>query len=421
MPLIQESSTFTINGGNLTNIEGEQLIHVQSGGTLVQYIKHFGRKATPQDLDLKISNYLHVPVPVSSNNLHIQRSLLCDTSSNVLDQKYNAHRTVNHIACIEGGLEKDSSNTTEFLQVVYDGPDAFNAYQEDFERFSQSRDPQSVQLFGYNWDRDVPSLIFYEALIPVSYILEKHRYSPILRTYIEYMFGKAKMLPEHHGMLFSKLWINARTNTVHEGPYIHVRSSSKIDYYAYGFEPHSFPHHDSSVDRNLPISTYDETNILLGRLVKAIPTKFLLLAIRWSNRSTYECDLKPEDVVRALSCLPGTIYHMIRKDIVARWPGDMERWKYVFCAQTLRTTIPRKAAIMDGASEVRFAFTLSEAQNLGSGFDRFDVCYQLGHFDEWQAFGFAWTVQADNVFTQLGIEDRSGEYGGFEFCVFVEE
>ncbi|ESK83520.1 hypothetical protein Moror_4851 [Moniliophthora roreri MCA 2997] len=52
----------------------------------------------------------------------------------------------------------------EFLHVDYSGPDAHQAFEQDFDQFSANRDPNAVQLFGYH---DSPygllALIFHDA------------------------------------------------------------------------------------------------------------------------------------------------------------------------------------------------------------------------------------------------------------------
>ncbi|KAK7032627.1 hypothetical protein VNI00_012891 [Paramarasmius palmivorus] len=83
----------------------------------------------------------------------------------------DAHREF-HLAIFRGGESGE-----KYLFVQYRGPEAMEAYRQDFENFSTIKDPERLQLFGYNSWKELPSLIFYNPCLLDSC---QRRFSPSL-------------------------------------------------------------------------------------------------------------------------------------------------------------------------------------------------------------------------------------------------
>ncbi|KAG7097976.1 hypothetical protein E1B28_005285 [Marasmius oreades] len=73
---------------------------------------------------------------------------------------------VNRTICT-AEIHSDSSGS-KFTVVSYNGPEANQAWEEDFRWSLQSRNAQNMQLFGLNRS-NIPMLIFYNELMPLAY------------------------------------------------------------------------------------------------------------------------------------------------------------------------------------------------------------------------------------------------------------
>ncbi|EEB97966.1 hypothetical protein MPER_02612, partial [Moniliophthora perniciosa FA553] len=68
----------------------------------------------------------------------------------------DACREINVVSV--NGEDKDS----EFLYIVYTGPDAVEAFLCDFKDFSHVKNLNYIELFGYNRGTALPALVFYD-------------------------------------------------------------------------------------------------------------------------------------------------------------------------------------------------------------------------------------------------------------------
>ncbi|KAF9265340.1 hypothetical protein L218DRAFT_167969 [Marasmius fiardii PR-910] len=61
---------------------------------------------------------------------------------------------------------------SRFTVVSYNGPEAKEAWKDDFRRFSRTTDAVKMQLFGINRS-SVPLLIFYGDLLPLAHVWDR--------------------------------------------------------------------------------------------------------------------------------------------------------------------------------------------------------------------------------------------------------
>ncbi|KAI3614060.1 hypothetical protein WG66_010847 [Moniliophthora roreri] len=370
MDFFQSASSFTIKGGNFANVARDQhnFNHVQ--GTLVQYLnrKEF-RERTIWD------EYTRVPM----GRIYVKRTLGGTDVRNV-NNRSRTHRIIN-IASIQG-----EDGDSEFLVVSYSGQNASKAFERDFKKFSRVRNVNIAQLFGYNDGRfALPTLIFYDALVPVSRIWERNQFSPLLYTYFQYQFGLTQITNSIVDL--RELWIHPRTGALCEGPY--VDNSNHRSFVAFGLETDSVATKESAL---LHVEAYSDYKTLLSYLIQTLSSSNIIRGIRYSNRSTEEC-VDNQDGASMLSSLPGMIYNRAHRDIIARWPGnDKVAFRILACA-----FIGRHAG-------KQFTVTPPEIRDLWVG-----LYHEIRPQAEWNKFADSWLLQAHGVFDRCRIQEDEWE------------
>uniref|UniRef100_A0A0W0G9T6 Uncharacterized protein n=1 Tax=Moniliophthora roreri TaxID=221103 RepID=A0A0W0G9T6_MONRR len=382
MSMIQGSSRFTIENSQLTNVRRDQYnTHV-----LNQYFNREERQEwTIWD------EYRNVP----TCEVRLKRRV-GETLVKRWHQKnwrhLNACRKIS-IASISGE-DKDS----EFLYILYTGPDAMRAFQQDFEQFSSIKDINYVQLYGYNQGTTFPALVFHNAPVPVSHILEQNQFSPLLYTYIQYQSAVVQIASNNQDI--RELWLDPRTGQLSRGPF--VDWSLAWGWFALGLNSNS----TSNNPTPLSLQAYHDSTAVFNYLIQTLTMDDFLCGIVWFNRIIYE-SIANKDIATVLSSLPGTIYKRTYYEIIARWPGDRKKWYYkLFHQDNVPDTMWKSKVDMDDGS-LRFTVLPSDIQSLQDR--QFQLYYDL--LGEWNEFAESWLSQAHNVFSQLGIcEDEWGEY-----------
>ncbi|KAI3614065.1 hypothetical protein WG66_010852 [Moniliophthora roreri] len=317
----------------------------------------------------------------------------------------DATRTIN-IASVHGE-DKDS----EFLYVVYKGHDAVEVFQRDFEQFATVKDIECLELYGYNRRPDLPGLVFYDAPVPLACAFEANKFSPLLRTYIEYQF---KAAPIANNMLdVGEMWIDPRTGAFRRGPY--VRYGSPLPQIAYGFAD------TTTVDgiKFLSLDTYKDSSAIFDYLKQNISSHNILRGICLSSTGTLVQVTDERDVAFILSSLPGTIYNKTRLEIAVRWPRDAKEWQYALKYQTGMESMWESKVIM-GDGSLRLTVTSAGIQHLRK--HGFNLYY--GVRGDWIRLADSWLSQAHSIFNQLRIhKDEWKEYailGGFKLYLHCD-
>ncbi|ESK83599.1 hypothetical protein Moror_12060 [Moniliophthora roreri MCA 2997] len=382
---IQGSSRLTIENSQLTNVRRDQYnTHVQ--GDLIQYFnREKSQEKTIWDDYRNIATY----------EICLKRRV-GETLVNRSDQKkwrhLNACRKIS-IASISGE-DKD----LEFLYILYSGPDAMRAFQQDFEQFSSIKDINYVQLYGYNWGISLPALVSHNTPVPVSHILEQNQFSPLLHTYIQHQSAVAQISSSNLDV--RELWLDPRTGQLFRGPF--VDWSFNWMTFALGLGSNS----TSNSPTLLSLQTYSDSTAIFNYLIQTLTAHDFLHGINWSNKMISE-PIANEDIASILSSLPGTIYNRTYLKIIARWPGDRKKWHFKLEGQW---NIPdamweSKVDIDDGL--IRFTILPSDIQALHN--HQFWLFYDL--VGEWDEFAESWLSQAHSMFSQLGIcKDEWEEY-----------
>ncbi|KAI3606077.1 hypothetical protein WG66_004005 [Moniliophthora roreri] len=295
-----------------------------------------------------------------------------------------ARRTIS-LARLEG---KDK----EFLHVAYDGPDAFKAFEMDFERFSSvniNRNPIFAQLFGYNDNRHgLPALIFHDELVPLAAA------SPVLLPYFSYLFDA--MQTANVRLDVSELWVDPRTGTLRRGPYIQTPYS---EWLLLNLGPIPILE-----DRFSPLSiqTYKDSSAVFNYLIRTLPMHAILRGIRLSSTGVWEW-LNHDDAISMPRSFIGTVYNWRRRRIIAKYVGTRERWHYgLYHVEGMPDAMRETRTVMEDGS-TRFMVTPEDVQDVRA----MTLHYVLNGTDD---FCDSWLAQAHSVFSQLGIhEDDWGE------------
>uniref|UniRef100_A0A0W0F9X3 Uncharacterized protein n=1 Tax=Moniliophthora roreri TaxID=221103 RepID=A0A0W0F9X3_MONRR len=378
----QGASRFIIEGGSFTNIARDQHNYVQ--GNLVQYVN--GEKGERTIWD----EFTRIPL----GKIRIKKTLT-RTKARRTDFKdrswrnVDAHRTVN-IASIQGE-DKDS----EFLHITYSGPDASETFHRDFQQFSHVRDVTVAQLFGYNDGQfALPALIFYDALVPVAHIFERNGFSPLLYTYLDYLFGVM-----HTGTMdFGELWLHPRTGMLCTGPFVDY--SGVQSFTASGFKTNSVT---SDECPSLSLQTYSDSNTLISFLTHTLSTQDIIKGICCTYKLTWE-KVSNKNAQSVLSCLSGTVYSRTHHRIIAQWPGDMEKWHYKPWGVRGLPDEMQESWVNMGDGLVRITVLPLNIQHLQD--QEFGVGYDLVSSEEWWD---SWLSQAHSILSQCGFQESDLE------------
>ncbi|KAI3602665.1 hypothetical protein WG66_009350 [Moniliophthora roreri] len=381
MSMLQGSSRLTIEHSELTNVGRDQ-----HNTHVVQYINQEERQEqTIWD------EYRNIP----TYEIHLKRRV-GETLVKRLDQKKWRHLN----ACCKisiasiSGEDKD----TEFLYILYTGPDAFKAFQKDFEQFSCVKDINCVQLYGYNQGTALPALVFHNASVPFSQILEQNHFSPLLYTYIQYQCGVVQIASSNLDV--RELWLDPRTNQLSRGPFV----DWSLDWmtFALGLESNS----TSNNPTPLSLQIYSDSTTVFQYLTQTLTTQTILKGINWSNRITCQ-SIANKDIASVLSSLSGTIYDRTHHGIIARWPGDRKKWYYELALQHGMPDTMWKSKVDMNNGLIRFTVLPSDVQNLQNQW----LGLRYGLLGEQQEFTESWLSQAHSVFSQFGIcKDEWEEY-----------
>ncbi|KAI3602598.1 hypothetical protein WG66_009360 [Moniliophthora roreri] len=376
---IQGSSRITVEHSQFTNVGRDQHNNNNVRGDLIQYFNREERQEW----------YYNVP----TCKVRLKRRV-GETLVQRWDQRkwrhLNACRKIS-IASISGE-DKDS----EFLYILYTGPDAFKAFQQDFEQFSSIKDINCVQLYGYNQGTSLPALPL--APVPFSQIFEQNQLSPLLYTYICCQFGVAQIASNILDVC--ELWINPRTGQLSRGPFF--GSFQILAYLASGFSSNSASNNPTP----LPLQAYSDSTTIFNYLIQTLTAYNILQGINTSSRGTYEV-IANKDTASVLLSLPGTIYHITHREIIARWPGDRKKWYYKPDHQWNIPDAMWESKVDMNNGSIRFTVLPSDIQDLQN--QSFGLCYTL--LGEWNELTESWLSQAHSVFSQLGIcKDEWEEY-----------
>ncbi|ESK91192.1 hypothetical protein Moror_2912 [Moniliophthora roreri MCA 2997] len=96
-----------------------------------------------------------------------------------------------------------------FTALTYRGKDAELVWKRDFLRFARTEHITSVQLFGLNRSQ-IPTLIFYEELIPLGQICRREHFWTTIRL----GYSVLHQLSCHS----DELWLNSRNGRICSGP-----------------------------------------------------------------------------------------------------------------------------------------------------------------------------------------------------------
>ncbi|KAE9393421.1 hypothetical protein BT96DRAFT_224517 [Gymnopus androsaceus JB14] len=75
----------------------------------------------------------------------------------------------------------------KFTAVIYKGPQARQAFQDDLGRYSRTWHPNVAQLFGVI-QSDIPAMIFHSELIPITYFANQYASNPFAQAYLRHRY-----------------------------------------------------------------------------------------------------------------------------------------------------------------------------------------------------------------------------------------
>uniref|UniRef100_A0A0W0FMV4 Uncharacterized protein n=1 Tax=Moniliophthora roreri TaxID=221103 RepID=A0A0W0FMV4_MONRR len=79
---------------------------------------------------------------------------------------FGRHKTERTICTVELAGRQSSG---KYTAIMYEGKDAHELWEEDFQRVSGTRNPDIAQLFGINQSK-IPALIFHHELLPLAHV-----------------------------------------------------------------------------------------------------------------------------------------------------------------------------------------------------------------------------------------------------------
>ncbi|ESK86384.1 hypothetical protein Moror_4977 [Moniliophthora roreri MCA 2997] len=373
---IQDSSIW---GGNFTNVAGDQHNHFYEN-VVQQYVVQKAQKRTIWD------EYSQVP----TGKIYLKRLIGKTIAARDAFEwsRIAAHRIIS-VARVSGE-DKDA----EYLHVGYHGQDAFEAFKQDFQKFSRGRDIHVAQLFGYN-NSTFPALIFYDALVPVANIFVQNDFSSLLYTYFIQQFRTMPI--ECSGVEdLGDLWIDPRNGALRIGPFIEISPTRS-------YSVHSTDTIISTRECAMPISTFQDESAITDYLIRTLSAQGFLRGIRYCDRGKEQW-LDDQELC-LLSSLPGTIYND-SLDVVAEWPGVKEGWHYEMCRVTFfpESVVDGQAVMTDGT--VRY-FSIQEAECI-------QLRYELRPLEARQKLWEAWLSQASHIFSRL----RTPQYEYEKYALF---
>ncbi|EEB92316.1 hypothetical protein MPER_09196, partial [Moniliophthora perniciosa FA553] len=153
------------------------------------------------------------------------------------------------------------------------------------------------------------------------------------------------------------------------------------------------------------VTSYD-ASILISYLTQTLSTHDIIRGIRASTKPTWE-GVADENIISTLSSLLGTVYSKAHRGIIARWPGDIEKWYYrLWWTVDLPDEIQASQVDLDDGS-ARFTVMPSQIQHLRE--QAFDIYYELLPEDEWLNIAESWLSQACCVLNQCGFQEGNLE------------
>ncbi|ESK83309.1 hypothetical protein Moror_8818 [Moniliophthora roreri MCA 2997] len=397
MAILQESSDFTIQGGQFTSLQGIHHINHLNGTLVVQQISVTEKELTicdevqVQDSDIDSLQYKQI------RNCDFYLTRLVDTEIVTRHDAETGQRLRARRVISVAKLYDDKDNH-EFLHVQYHGQDAYKEFEQDFRQFSSIKHPNFVQLYGYNdTQRTLPALIFHDAPIPLERIIcARGRPSSILFAYFSCQLGMQHLAGNNYESVFAlgQLWIEPRSSALLRGPHIQsrhddwavpaIRSNSTS---SYNFTPLCF-------------HAYDDTQSVLDYLTKLLSTRTILQGIHWSHGD-------PVFEETNVSVLPSlhTVYNRRHGKPIARWAKVKFHHQLRYVCDVSDTIRESQIVMADGS--VRFTVTQTDLQH----FEAITLTYTPSSAEETSVFVDSWLTQAHGVFSRLGIhEDEWREY-----------
>uniref|UniRef100_A0A0W0GD04 Uncharacterized protein n=1 Tax=Moniliophthora roreri TaxID=221103 RepID=A0A0W0GD04_MONRR len=386
MAFLQGSSNAAIVGGQFTNIQGSQY------NTNVYPPIHQERESTIWN------DYRRV----RTGDIYVTEVV----GESAFKRSVNDCRRVVARRCIS--LARVEGKDKEFLYVAYDGPDAFKAFEMDFEQFSSVKHPNFAQPFGYSDNRrGLPALIFYDELIPLERVLlvGRRQVSPVLLLYFSHLFDIMQIA--NADLDAGELWVVPRTGALRRGPYI--RTIYGEQGWPFGcIEPNSIPSDHFS---SLSIQTYKDTSAVFDYLIRTLPIHVMFRGIGWSNTGVTEW-LDYQDAIPVLRFFAGTIYNRHHRSIIAKYVAATAGWSYEFrYVIGMPDAMKESQTIMEDGL-IRFMVTLMEIQDVQEMFLQYALYPDKKAFDFWDL----WLTEAHSVFNQLGIHED--EWGDHCKCIF---
>uniref|UniRef100_A0A0W0G747 Uncharacterized protein n=1 Tax=Moniliophthora roreri TaxID=221103 RepID=A0A0W0G747_MONRR len=378
MAFIQGSSNFSISGGQLINIQGLQYVATIHDNRVV--VHKNGKKNTIWD---EVRFTIQASRCLSNCVVEYERIRTCDvrlTRVVANDTRWDVDRIFS-IARIRGEDKEE-----EFLHVGYSGPGAFKAFKRDFAEFCAIRHPNSAQLFGYNDRRDIPALIFYDALIPLHRVFSGNF---VLLLYIEFQLSVTKLVKDGRNIRSSELWIEPRSGKLRRGP--HVQSDNIWGLLGLSNTPSTPP-------VPLSIQAYSDTSTIIDYLVRILSTDTILE--HFSDRHLRK--LGRCTAVEAWPCLAGSLWKKNRRDVIARWMGLAETTQYVCVRCSSSAMDEHKVVMEDGSVQLKFT---NRTDFKDYWWLRYDLLHGNRPLDIWKP----WLAQAHSVFSQLEIHEEEWE------------
>ncbi|ESK90638.1 hypothetical protein Moror_4207 [Moniliophthora roreri MCA 2997] len=228
---ISNSSTISFRDGNtLNNVGRDQITQFITAGVINVY----DTAIKVEDEDYKEFEYVKQGDLYIVKKIHPQDTQDWEWS----DVTIHADRMI-YIAEIRG------IPASRFTVVSYHGQDAIKLWRSDFLESSRRRyDQTSAQLFGINRSY-IPSLIFYNELIPVSHVVRKSCFWGYLAlSFLEAMRHWYERPLSQGYRAVIRLWIDTRTGQFCQNP--NDRSSGLLRQ-GFGFYKFSFGLSASSV------------------------------------------------------------------------------------------------------------------------------------------------------------------------------
>ncbi|KAE9393415.1 hypothetical protein BT96DRAFT_224374 [Gymnopus androsaceus JB14] len=136
--------------------------------------------------DLVVTNNFHGPTTTSVSGRMFR---VLPSGDVIIIQRLHERKSnsVKAVRCINTVQVVGLGESQKFTAVIYKGPQARQAFEDDLGRYSEAWHPNVAQLFGII-QSDIPALIFHSELIPITYFANQYTSNPFAQVYLKHRY-----------------------------------------------------------------------------------------------------------------------------------------------------------------------------------------------------------------------------------------